>query len=142
MIGMNLIFHVVAALGIIALLWWIITLQKQRDLLVKLMNEIPFQDKRRVRLESPIAFLEKFCLLLGVPFESDLGEETAPVKIKADVFSKVFVEHGIYAIKCSRDRDQTTAEITLGENPKDSGLETKMVEALGGQIGIRIGVHK
>ena len=142
MIGMNLIFHIAATLGIVGLLWWVIRLQRQRDLLSSLMNETAFANKKRIRLQAPASFLEQFSQALGVPFEQDDDSRLPPARIKADVFSKVFVDYGICAIKCSRENDQLLAELTLGHGPATTDLETTIKDALGGQVVVRVGVHE
>ncbi len=140
MVGMNLVFHILAAGTLVGLVYFILLLQKERTLLASLFNEAAFVDKARLRLEKPNKFLQLFASSLGVTYEESALANVKVARIKADLLGKVFVEHGICKIKCEQENDNFVVEFMLGPQGNEASAKSSISEALGGAVTVKTGV--
>ena len=121
------------------LLLMVLKVQKQRDLLAGMLNESAFESKKRLRVENPTKFLARFSAALGIDYLDLAKIDEKPVRIKAELLSKVFVDHGISRIKCLQENNKLVAEFKLGPMGNKASAVENLTEALGGSVTVRTG---
>ena len=150
MSGMNVIFHLVSALGAVLLVYLLLRAQRERDFLKDLLGAAGTRrgphgtesrgvvQRGRVHVEPPVAFLERFAGALGVPFESDEGAlSPVPRRIAAGPLVDLFLRAGIGLIRCRKaDGQGLLVELELAASadafPRGD-LEARLAAALGGE---------
>jgi hypothetical protein len=132
---LNLFFHLASALATVLILAWTLRLRAQRDLLRLLIEAA--SGARRVRVESPLAFLRSVAGATGVPLEVDgTGPAPAPARIEPRPWSELFLAAPPALI---RWKMPNLVEIHLrGAGAEPEGLARRLTEALGGQATVQL----
>ena len=136
MSGMNLVFHLVSALGAVVLVYLLLKVQRERDFARELLLALGAR-RAKVHVEAPRVFLGRFAETLGVPFEADEAKGgQAPCRIAPGPLVDLFLRAGIGLIRCKEAGGGKGLEVEL-EVPADrlaavAGSEPRLAAALGG----------
>jgi hypothetical protein len=131
---LNLFFHLASALATILILAWVLRLKAQRDLLRLLLEAAG--GARRVRVESPLAFLKSLAQATGVPLEVDGdGPAPAPARIEARPVSELFLAERPALI---RWKMPNIVEIHTVKDTLPAAFADRLGEALGGRVSVKL----
>jgi hypothetical protein len=136
---MNAIIHLCALLSFIALVFGLHLVQKQRDLLRKLLNP---KYKNLVHIDWPLSFLKQLALAVGVPWREDIpinNNNNSPLAINLSVLAAFFK---LYKIDCiTLKKDELTSKQYLAfklcnnQNVEDNWSD-KLSHVLGFEVKI------
>ena len=98
--GLTLIFHLLSALVLVALSWWIFRLQAQQKLQRRLWAELR-SPGQRVDVNWPGLFLRELCLALGI--QHDLEVKGRPCPIQLFTWLDFHLQFKILSCKLSQD---------------------------------------
>ncbi|MEZ4742183.1 MAG: hypothetical protein R3B45_07030 [Bdellovibrionota bacterium] len=125
---MNLVFHIVAVLCLVGILWLLHRTQMQRDFLRKIIKNIrqkklaeEYNDKishLTIKVDWPLKYLSRFCQTLEIPFDSELElGSIAPVKIKEGSLFDFYLYQGIVSIAVRREERERVDSSARSKEP-------------------------
>lgn len=130
MAGMNLIFHVVAALACLLLLFALIHVRAQRDFLRALIREVANDaSHKRLIVDAPQRFLRRFAAAWGLDYVVDPGLKQVPCRIDPEPLVWSYLRLQIVRIRFGQDGVELQVR-RAAEDP--ASLIDKVSRALGG----------
>lgn len=133
MIGLTLVFHIFSAVCIVALVYWIVRLQRQVQFSQTLWQGAIPGANQRVYVDWPSKFLQGFCLVLGCKF-SDQSKASKPSRIDQQAWVKFHLSFGILAVKIGEDNKIT---VFTGHEVKNKKQESqKLIESMHGNVTV------
>jgi hypothetical protein len=128
---MNALFHIASALAATLLLYGLLRMQRQRDLLRRLVRARG--PKAAVVVDLPRRFVQSCAEATGVPFELDGGDgaEAPPARLDVAVLADLFLSRRPSLVRWSA----STLELDL-EAPDGEALTRAVSAALGGRVRV------
>ena len=132
MASVNAIVHLFASVGLVLLIVFALKVQKQRDLLRRLIS---LGNSKAVHIAWPLDFLKQLAAALGVDCIDETGRlKSRPHKILLRDVSIFIRNHKIIDIKLKEDQDQNCViEIRTkqGDGFPDDNWSERLSKALG-----------
>jgi len=134
---MNLVFHIVATLGLVALLYWVLKLQKELKFL-RSMVECSCDEKSRVYLDTPANFLSKFAEVFDIELMGEISKTQTMIKVDPRSLTNLHCNSGIKSIQLSHIHDEQIAEISLHNMNIANDIESKLSITLAHKVTFKI----
>jgi hypothetical protein len=115
------------------LVYWILRVKRQRDLLRQFIAELKGEE-RRVHVASPEEFLRRFAETLAIPYERDGSHVSTPGRITVRPMLDLFVSRGLVLIRCK------DTEIQFHVKRVADGERDAMAVELSGALGSHVRV--
>lgn len=134
--GVNLMFHIGAAMALVLVVHLALEFKRQRDLIRELLAIRRRGDQRaRVYVEAPEAFVARLAKALGIEVDGDAGPGLPPRRIDPKALVELHLELGIEHLRWS---DATLEIVSRSATSASSEWQNKLAAALGDGVGIKI----
>lgn len=115
MSGMNVIFHALAAVALVALLIAWAKARAERDFLRSLGCELAWRGRhKRLLVEEPGRFLRRFARAWGIELDETTSLPTAPQRLEPLPLFELFLHRGLTLIRCRETGVELYVERSTG----------------------------
>ncbi len=137
---MNAVIHLFAAAASIALVFYILHLQRRSAFVAQLLKDCSKgHGPERIRLVDPIKFLVEFTTVLTIPFELTQSLSLPLSKVRSRIWTETFLRHGIRLIRCSLVGGDALIEVSVSSTEVEvSELEAALTQALGIKLQVNV----
>lgn len=129
MLGMNLIFHVAAAVALMFLVYLLLSQRQQIALLRTLFRK---DVTKAVVVSQPDSIIEKICRSLGVDVQNHSNSKTAFRKVNLSLISQALQAQSVQSVEIASEQGITKIQVFIaGVNNDNLNTQQLLTEALG-----------
>ena len=137
---MNAVIHLFAAAASIALVFYILHLQRRSAFGMQLLKDVGYRaGPERIRLIDPIKFLIEFTTVLAIPIELTQTLSLPLSKVRSRIWTETFLRHGIRLVRCNLVSGEALIEVSISSaEVVASELEVALAQALGTKVHVTV----
>jgi hypothetical protein len=132
MSGMNAIFHFGSAAAAVLLTYLLLRARREAVFVKDLLLALRREGSRRVHVEAPAVFLERFAATFGIPCEIE-GKAGAPARIASAPLTELLLRRELQLIRCR----EASVELHIGRGAGGPSAEA-LAAALGGNVDVKL----
>lgn len=137
---MNAVIHLFAAAASIALVFYILHLQRRSAFVTQLLKDVSHgAGPEKIRLVDPIKFLIEFTTVLAIPIEYPQSLSLPLGKVRSRIWTETFLRYGIRLIRCDIVNGAASIEVGLWSAEAVVGeLEDSLAKGLGANVRVSV----